>query len=128
MTTISSFAPASSHTASSPTASSHTDAPTTHADTVLLIMDGSVRAHGVARQILDHGKHLAIAGTRCHDLVPYVDAGVHGRVLTVIADPADPSQIDAVIERAGETLGPVIMVVDPSGLLSDVRAADRHAA
>lgn len=91
-------------------------------------MDGSVRAHDIASQILDHGKNLAIAGTRCHDLVPFVDAGVRGRVLTVIADPADPAQIDAVIERAGEMLGPVIMVVDPGGLLSDVRAADRHAA
>ncbi|SLA02059.1 Uncharacterised protein [Mycobacteroides abscessus subsp. abscessus] len=49
-------------------------------------------------------------------------------MVTVIADPGDPTQIDAVIERASDTLGPVIMVVDPGGLLSDVHAADRHAA
>ncbi|MCM3897361.1 hypothetical protein ND991_19325 [Gordonia sputi] len=101
---------------------------TAHADTVVLIMDGSVRAHSLARQILDRGKNLAIAGTRGHDLVPYVDAAVRDRVVTFIADPADPTQIDAVIERASDTLGPVIMVVDPGGLLADVRAADRHAA
>ena len=35
---------------------------------------------------------------------------------------------DAVIEQASESLGPVILVVDPGGLLVDVRAADRHAA
>lgn len=101
---------------------------TRRADTVVLIMDGSVRAHCVARQILDRGKNLAVAGTRGHDLVPYVDAAVRDRVVAVIADPRDPTQIDAVIERASDTLGPVIMVVDPGGLLSDVHAADRHAA
>ena len=105
------------------TASTHTIT-----DTVLLIMDGSVRAHSIARQILAAQKNLVVVGTHFHDLVPYLDATVRDNAMTVVADPAEPAQIDAVIERASESLGPVILVVDPGGLLVDVRAADRHAA
>ncbi|MGV9826301.1 hypothetical protein [Gordonia sp. NPDC003429] len=101
---------------------------TQHADTILLVMDGSVRAHSVARQVLSAGKHLVVTGSCSRDLLPYVDAAVHDRTWVAIADPACPDQIDEVIDRATEMSGPVIMIVDPGGLLTDVATADRRAA
>ena len=99
-----------------------------HTDTILVVMDGTGRARAIVQQILRSGRNVALTGTSSHDLVPYVDASVRDRVWAVVSDPTDPAQIDAVIERATDVVGPVIMIVDPGGLLSDVHSADRRVA
>ncbi|ROZ84473.1 hypothetical protein [Gordonia sp. OPL2] len=97
-------------------------------DTILVVVDGTPRARSIVHQILRSGRNVAVAGSSSRDLVPYVDASVRDRVWAVVADPSDPTQIDAIIERATDTVGPVIMIVDPGGLLSDVHSADRRVA
>jgi NAD(P)-dependent dehydrogenase (short-subunit alcohol dehydrogenase family) len=97
-------------------------------DAILVVMDGTARARSIMHQILRSGRNVAVAGTSSRDLVPYVDAAVRHRVWAVVADPSDPAQIDAIIERATDIVGPVIMIVDPGGLLSDVHSADRRVA
>lgn len=97
-------------------------------DTVLVVTDGSARARAVAQQVLRSGRNLVLTGPSNRDLVPYVDASVRDRVWTVVSDPSDPAQISDIIERATDTVGPVIMIVDPGGLLVDVAAADRRVA
>ena len=97
-------------------------------DTVLVVTDGTLRSHTIIDQILRSGRNVAVTGQSAKALVPYLDAGVHDRVWAVISDPADPDQIDSIIERATDTMGPVIMVVDPAGQLTDVSAADRNVA
>lgn len=94
-------------------------------DTVLIVMDGTPRTHTIAAQVLRSGYRVVVTGPSASQLVPYVDASVRHDVWTIVADPA---QIDAVIERATETMGPVIMNIDPGGRLSDVGAADRKVA
>ncbi|MEP9391379.1 hypothetical protein ABLE92_06830 [Gordonia sp. VNQ95] len=99
-----------------------------HTDTVLVVTDGSLRANTIIDQVLRSHRNLVVTGRNAHDLVPYIDAGVHDRVWTVVCDPSDPTQIDSLIERATDRMGPVIMVVDPAGQLRDVEAADRRVA
>lgn len=115
-----------SPSATSPTRNSATRNSAT--DTVLVVTDGTRRSEMIVDQVLRSGRNAVVTGPRTRDLVSYVDAGVHARVWAVVADPADPDQIDSLIERATETMGPVIMVVDPAGQLRDVRAADRRVA
>ncbi len=97
-------------------------------DTVLVVTDGSPRSRTVIDQVLRSGRNAVVAGRHTRDLVSYVDAAVHDQVWAVVCDPADPTQIEALIERAATTMGPVIMVVDPAGQLHDVHSADRHVA
>lgn len=97
-------------------------------DTVLIVMDGTPRTHTIAAQVLRSGYRVVVTGPSASQLVPFVDASVRHDVWTIVADPADPAQIDAVIERATETMGPDIMIIDPGGRLSDVGAADRKVA
>ncbi|MFW0787163.1 hypothetical protein AAFP35_21915 [Gordonia sp. CPCC 206044] len=99
-----------------------------HTDTVLVVLDGSLRSHAIVDQVLQSGRNVAVTGRRQHDLVPFVNAEVHDRILAIVADPAESAQIDAVIERAGDVMGPVVMIVDPGGLLGDVASADRKVA
>ncbi|GAA3690818.1 hypothetical protein [Gordonia hankookensis] len=100
----------------------------TSTDTVLVVMDGSTRAHAIVHQVLRSGRNVVLTGPSSHDVVPFVDAAVRDRVWAVVSDPSDPDQVAAVIERATDIVGPVIMIVDPSGLLSDARSADRLVA
>lgn len=97
-------------------------------DTVLVVADGTLRSHTVIGQVLASGRNAVVASRSTKDLVPYIDAGVHEQVWAVVADPADAEQINDIIERATDKLGPVIMVVDPGGQLSDVASADRQVA
>ncbi len=97
-------------------------------DTILVVMDGSRRAHSIVAQILASGRNVVLTGRSQRALVPYNDASIHDRVLTVVSDPSDPAQIERVIERATDTIGSVIMIVDPGGLLADIDSADRRVA
>ncbi|GAB92152.1 hypothetical protein [Gordonia rhizosphera] len=97
-------------------------------DTILVVMDGGRRAHSIVAQILASGRNVVITGPSQRALVPYNDASIHDHVLTVVSDPSDPAQIERVIERAADTLGSVIMIVDPGGLLADIDSADRRVA
>ncbi|AZG43793.1 SDR family oxidoreductase [Gordonia insulae] len=101
---------------------------TTATDTVLVVMDGSSRARAIVHQIVRSGHNVALTGPSPRDLVPFVDAAVRHQVWAVVSDPSDPEQIAAVIERASDVVGSVIMIVDPGGLLSDVHSADRQVA
>ncbi|NDK91890.1 hypothetical protein GYA93_20295 [Gordonia desulfuricans] len=100
----------------------------TPTDTVLVVTDGTVRSTAIIDQLLHNGRSVAVTGRCTRDLVAYVDARVHDHVWAVVSDPSDPDQIATVIERATESMGPVIMVIDPGGLLDDVHDADRRVA
>ncbi|MGW0035969.1 hypothetical protein [Gordonia sp. NPDC003376] len=97
-------------------------------DTVLVVTDGTVRSTAIIDELLRNGRTVAVTGPAIRDLVAYVDAGVHDRVWAVVSDPSDPDQIATIIERATESMGPVIMVIDPGGLLHDIHDADRRVA
>ncbi|MFT4086110.1 MAG: hypothetical protein QM658_02985 [Gordonia sp. (in: high G+C Gram-positive bacteria)] len=91
---------------------------------VLVVTDGSRRAEQIVRSSLQNGRSVVVLGRHAHDVVPFFDAALHGRVWPVVADPDDPAQIADVISRAPQHVGAVSLVVDPSGSLSDVDAAD----
>ncbi|MFT4125998.1 MAG: hypothetical protein QM662_07170 [Gordonia sp. (in: high G+C Gram-positive bacteria)] len=97
-------------------------------DTVLVVADGGLRTHTIVDGMLRAERNVVVTGPYARDLVPYLDAGVRDHVWAVIADPADPTQISDVIERATDRFGPVIIVIDPGGRLVDVAAADRNVA
>ncbi|UVF78263.1 hypothetical protein NWF22_24150 [Gordonia mangrovi] len=98
------------------------------ADSILVIMDGSTRAHTLVHDMLRTGRRVVLTAATSHDLVPFIDASVRAQVWAVVSDPSDPEQIDSIIERADDLVGPVVMIVDPGGLLADVAAADRQVA
>lgn len=102
--------------------------PTALADTVLVVTDGTLRSHAIIDQILRSDRNVVVTGESVKALVPYLDAGVHDRVWAVISDPSDSDQINSIIERATDKMGPVIMVIDPAGQLADINAADRSVA
>ena len=106
----------------------HTTTPTATTDSMLVVMDGSTRAQSVVHEILRSGRRVVLTSAISHDLVPFIDASVSGRVWAVVSDPSDPVQIESIIERAEDRIGPVVMIVDSGGLLTDVAAADRRVA
>ena len=104
-------------------------APVTHlCSAVLVVTDGTPRSHDVVMRSVGAGYNVVVVGRQAHDVVDYLNAGLRDQVWALIADPADPGQVDHIIERAIDIAGPLMMIIDPGGLLADVGAADRRVA
>lgn len=100
--------------------------PTTEA--VLVVLDGTARSATIVTQVLHSGRVAAVIGSDRTQLAAYRRLAAHQPIWVADADPADPAAIDRVIESATTSIGPVIIILDPSGLLADVDAADRAVA
>lgn len=105
-----------------------TAAPGTLCSAVLVVTDGTIRSHDVVMRSVGAGYNVVVVGRQAHDVVDYMNAALHEQVWAFIADPADPEQVERIIEHAIDIVGPLMMIIDPSGLLADVDAADRRVA
>ena len=85
------------------------------ADVVVVILDDGPVGHDTVAALLARGTRVAVSGRDVHQLIRYSAARFAGRTAVFLADPTDAHQIDLVVERATERLGPVTMIVDPAG-------------
>lgn len=90
----------------------------------LLVLDGTDHTHRLAQRLLDGGHRFGVVSASAHDVVEFAAAQWHGRVWPIVADPSDPAQMDDVLARVTGRLGPISMVIDPSGLVADIARAD----
>lgn len=97
-------------------------------DAVLIVADGNRRSAAVVDQSLACGLGVAVVGLPMPEIAAFLDARHGGQVWPVRADPACPEQIAEVVGRAPRHVGRVRMVIDPSGLLTDIAALDRQVA
>ena len=95
---------------------------------VLVVTDGTPRSRDVVMRSVGAGYNVVVVGRQAHDVVDYLNADLHEQVWAFIADPADPEQVSNIIEHAIDIAGPLMMIIDPAGLLADVDAADRRVA
>ena len=102
--------------------------PTNLCSAVLVVTDGTLRSRDIVMRSVGSGYNVVVVGRQAHDVVDYMNAALHEQVWTFVADPADPEQVSHIIERAIDIAGPLMMIIDPGGLLADVEAADRRVA
>lgn len=96
---------------------------------VLVVTDaGTLRSRDIVMRSVGSGYNVVVVGRQAHDVADYMNAALHEQVWTFVADLADPEQVSHIIERAIDIAGPLMMIIDPGGLLADVEAADRRVA
>ncbi|SIR78491.1 Rossmann-fold NAD(P)-binding domain-containing protein [Williamsia sterculiae] len=85
-------------------------------DVILVVMDDTERSRRVAEKYWAAGHPVALIGRSVKTVVPMLAHHRH-RTWVAVVDPTDDAQIDEAIERVGDHLGPVAMIVDPGNLL-----------
>lgn len=89
-----------------------------------MVLDGSDSTRALAHRLLRSGHRVAILSSSPHEIVEFTSARFAGHAWPVIARPEDPSQVNDALIRAAAVLGPIGMVVDPSGRIADIARAD----